>query len=186
MAPTQPVRSEPPAGTPIVCRRVRSPGERADHLAARQQVFVDEQAVFSESDTDSHDQDASTIALLGYWHGVFAGTVRLFVLDRAAGHWQGDRLAVLPPYRSCGLGAPLVRCAVGTAAALGGRRMTAHIQPAQVAFFRRLGWTEVGETEIYAGLVHQAMGITLPDQEQGTATVRRLAEGISARDLSRH
>lgn len=186
MAPTHPVPSEPPASTPIVCRRIRSTGERADHLAARQQVFVDEQAIFSESDTDSHDQDASTIALLGYWHGEFAGTVRLFVLDPAAGHWQGDRLAVLPPYRSCGLGAPLVRCAVGTAAALGGRRMTAHIQPAQVAFFRRLGWTEVGETEIYAGLVHQAMGITLPDQEQGTATVRRLAEGISARDLSRH
>jgi putative N-acetyltransferase (TIGR04045 family) len=172
-----------PAGTGIVCRRVRSADERADHLAIRHQIFVDEQAVFARSDLDSHDRDTSAIGLLGYCDGVTAGTVRLFLLDAAAGLWQGDRLAVLAAYRTRGVGAPLVRCAVATAAASGGRMMTAHIQPANVTFFRRLGWTAVGETEIYAGLAHQPMTIGLPSQDEGVATVRRLAAGVNGRGL---
>jgi putative N-acetyltransferase (TIGR04045 family) len=164
-----------------VCRRVRSASERADHLAIRHRIFVDEQAVFVDSDLDSHDGDISTIALLGFSDGIVVGTVRLFPLDQASGRWQGDRLAVLSPYRTLGVGAPLVRCAVATAAALGGRTMTAHIQPANVPFFRRLGWDPVGETEIYAGLPHQPMRIVLPSRSQGLSTVRSLQEGISAR-----
>ncbi len=179
--PAQPLRHKPSAKTGVFCRQARSTSERADHLAIRQQIFVDEQAVFSKSDLDSRDQDDSTIALLGYCDGVAAGTVRLFVLDRATGRWQGDRLAVLSPYRTRGLGAPLVRCAVATAAARGGQEMIAHIQLANIAFFRRLGWTAVGGTEIYAGLVHQPMSIVLPTQDEGIATVRRLAAGLSAR-----
>jgi putative N-acetyltransferase (TIGR04045 family) len=164
-----------------VCRRVRSASERADHLAIRHRIFVDEQAVFVDSDLDSHDGDSSTIALLGFSDGVVAGTVRLFPLDQASGRWQGDRLAVLSPYRTLGVGAPLVRCAVATAGALGGRTMTAHIQPANVPFFRRLGWDTLGPTEIYAGLPHQPMRIVLPSRSQGLSTVRSLQEGISAR-----
>lgn len=170
-----------PANSRIVCRRVRSASERADHLAIRHRIFVDEQGVFSQSDLDAHDREDSTIALLGYSDGSVAGTVRLFLLDPETGHWQGDRLAVLAPYRTLGVGGPLVRCAVATAAALGGRTMTAHIQPANVTFFRRLGWTAVGTTEIYAGLAHQPMGIVLPSQSKGMATVLRLEDGINAR-----
>jgi putative N-acetyltransferase (TIGR04045 family) len=167
----------------IVCRQARSANERAEHHAIRHQVFVDEQAVFTGSDLDSHDEDASVIRLLGYCDGAAAGSVRLFVLDQTTGLWQGDRLAVLARYRIRGLGAPLVRCAVATAAARGGQLMIAHIQIANIAFFQRLGWTASGETEIYAGLVHQPMHIALPTPDEGSAEVRRLAAGISARDL---
>ncbi|HEX6198429.1 MAG TPA: MSMEG_0567/Sll0786 family nitrogen starvation N-acetyltransferase [Jiangellaceae bacterium] len=167
----------------VVCRQVRSAGERADHLAIRHRVFVEEQDLFSPTDMDVHDWDGSTIALLGYSDGVVAGTVRLYLLDPAAGIWQGDRLGVLEPYRSLGVGAPLVRCAVATAASLGGRSMSAHIQPANVKFFLRLGWSTVGDTEIYAGVIHQPMSIVLPSRSEGRVTVRRLAAGINARDL---
>lgn len=166
----------------VACRQVRSAGERADHLAIRHRVFVEEQDLFSPTDMDVHDWDGSTIALLGYCNGVVAGTVRLYVLDPAAGIWQGDRLGVLEPYRSLGVGAPLVRCAVATAATLGGRSMRAHIQPANVTFFQRLGWATVGDTEIYAGVTHQPMSIVLPGQHDAAATVRRLAMGVNARD----
>jgi putative N-acetyltransferase (TIGR04045 family) len=165
-----------------VCRQVVSAAERADHLAIRHRIFVEEQAIFSESDLDVHDRDPSTVALIGYCAGVAAGTVRLFALDDADGSWQGDRLAVLAPYRLRGLGAPLVRCAVATASVLGGRLMSAHIQPANVRFFQRLGWQTCGDREIYAGLVHQPMSIELPPVDQARATVRRLAAGVSARD----
>ncbi|MEJ7636378.1 MSMEG_0567/Sll0786 family nitrogen starvation N-acetyltransferase [Aeromicrobium sp.] len=181
--PEQALRGQPLASTGIVCRQARSAAERADHLAIRHRIFVDEQAVFAESDLDAHDQDGSAIALLGYHNGVAAGTVRLFLLDRTAGLWQGDRLAVLSPYRTRGLGVPLVRCAVATAAARGGQRMIAHIQLPNIAFFQRLGWTKVGDAEIYAGLVHQPMSIELPTQDEGIAIVGKLAAGVNARDL---
>ncbi len=105
--------------------------------------------------------------------------MRLFALDPARGVWQGDRLAVLPAYRTRGVGAPLVRCAVATAGAHGGRTMVAHIQTANVVFFERLGWSRSGPTEIYAGLPHQPMRIDLPAREDGAAIARSLAEGVS-------
>jgi putative N-acetyltransferase (TIGR04045 family) len=171
------------AASRVVCRQVASAAELADHFAIRRQIFVDEQAIFAESDLDLHDRDRSAIALIGYCDGIAAGTVRLFDLDPANGIWQGDRLAVLAPYRTRGLGAPLVRCAVATAAVLGGRLMSAHIQLANVRFFQRLGWVIRGEREIYAGLVHQPMSIELPPRPDAGATVRLLAAGVSARDL---
>jgi putative N-acetyltransferase (TIGR04045 family) len=173
------------ARTGVVCRQALSAADRAAHFAIRHEIFVEEQTVFRDSDRDDHDRDESVIALLGECEGLPAGTVRLFVLDSAAGLWQGDRLAVRATYRTRGVGAPLVNCAVATAAVLGGRRMVAHIQPANVAFFERLGWSSAGGTEIYAGLVHQPMSIELPSRDEAIAAVRRLEAGINARDLSR-
>lgn len=163
----------------VVCRQACTARELADHHAIRYQVFVQEQAVFAESDRDVHDDDKATIRLVGYCDGVAAGSVRLFELEHATGLWQGDRLAVLAPFRSSGLGAPLVRCAVATAGALGGDQMVAHVQIANVAFFTRLGWTPVGEPEMYVGLPHQRMLITLPPPEEGAAFVRALEQGAS-------
>ncbi len=77
------------------------------------------------------------------------------------GLWKGDRLAVLASYRHLGLGAPLVRFAVRTAGQLGGQQMEAFIQPANVAFFRWLGWRPAGSLVDYAGIPHQRMLIDL-------------------------
>jgi putative N-acetyltransferase (TIGR04045 family) len=163
----------------IVCRRACTTHEQADHHAIRHQVFVREQAVFAESDRDVHDDDEATIRLVGYCDGVAAGAVRLFELDNATGLWQGDRLAVLPRFRTSGLGAPLVRCAVAIAGALGGNRMVAHVQIANVAFFTRLGWTPVGGPETYVGLPHRRMLITLPAAAEGAAFARALERGAA-------
>lgn len=170
-----------PAGHAVVCRLARSASERAEHLTIRHRVFVDEQAVFAESDLDSRDGEDSTIVVLGSSDGIPVGTVRLFLLEPDEGRWQGDRLAVLSAYRTHGVGAPLVRYAVATAAVHGGRTMTAHIQPANITFFERLGWVRVGEPEIYAGLPHEPMCIDLPTRSEGMATVERLEDGINGR-----
>ena len=172
-----------PQASGVMCRRVTSTAERADHHAIRHQIFVEEQAIFADSDLDPHDHDGSALAINGYCDGLAAGTVRLFVLDDADGRWQGDRLAVLSAYRMRGVGGPLVKAAVATAAVSGGSVMTAHIQPRNVRFFQRLGWKIQGGREIYAGLVHQPMAIVLPDPDEAEATLRRLAAGINARDL---
>jgi putative N-acetyltransferase (TIGR04045 family) len=167
----------------VACRRVVTDTQRVDHFAIRRQIFVEEQAIFVDSDADVHDRDATVVAILGYCDGVAAGTVRLFPLDHGRDTWQGDRLAVLAPYRMRGVGAPLVRAAVATAALHGGRLMQAHIQPANVLFFQRLGWETSGQQETYAGLAHQPMRIALPSPGEARVAVRRLAAGVSARGL---
>jgi putative N-acetyltransferase (TIGR04045 family) len=161
----------------VVCRQVWSEAALREHRSIRHQVFVDEQGVFERSDEDEHDRDGSAICLVGYYDGVAAGSVRLYELDGRTRLWQGDRLAVLPGYRTAGIGAPLVHCAVATAGAHGGEEMVAHIQLANVGFFARLGWRTHGEPEIYAGWPHQQMRIELPDPVSGAALAETLARG---------
>ena len=139
-----------------------------------------EQGVFAGSDRDEHDEDGGAIHLVGCSGGAVAGSVRLFELDRSLGLWQGDRLAVLPAFRVHGLGAPLVRCAVAVAGAQGGQVMVAHVQLANVTFFRRLGWEPVGEPEVYVGLPHQQMRSRLPPADLALSLVRAFAAGRGA------
>ncbi len=147
----------------VRCQLVDGPAQLAAHYAIRRAIFVTEQRVFDSSDSDARDSAPETLRVIGFVDGTPAGTVRLFPLDPAdpGGEWQGDRLAVLPEFRASGLGAPLVRFAVATAGSLGGRTMIAHIQPANETFFRRLGWTQRGEPELYVGLPHLPMAIPL-------------------------
>jgi putative N-acetyltransferase (TIGR04045 family) len=151
---------------------VATAAERCAHFRIRHQVFVIEQGMFGGSygraggaggdDTDGHDDDPATIHVIGRAAETICGTVRLYPLGPdPRGQWKGDRLAVLASYRHLGLGAPLVRFAVSAAARLGGLGMEAFIQPANVAFFRWLGWERTGDLEDYAGLPHQRMLIDL-------------------------
>lgn len=156
----------------LVCRIAVSDHEEAVHHRIRHEVFVLEQAVFAGSDRDERDAAAGTIKVLGWAGEVPGGAVRLYPLDEADGLWQGDRLAVLPPYRACALGRLLVRFAVATAADLGGREMVAHVQVANVRFFERLGWERRGDPEVYVGLPHQSMAIDLTAVPPGVVDLR--------------
>jgi putative N-acetyltransferase (TIGR04045 family) len=153
----------------ILCRSVAGPDEAAIHHWIRHEVFVLEQTVFAASDLDAHDAADTTIKVLAWTAAPITGwepggAVRLYPLgggDGSGAVWQGDRLAVLLPFRAWNLGAPLVRFAVDTAASLGGVEMVAHVQTANVRFFERLGWRQRGQPEIYVGLPHQLMAIDL-------------------------
>jgi putative N-acetyltransferase (TIGR04045 family) len=142
------------------CRVVADAAERELHLRIRLEVFVREQRLFDTSDHDAHDDDPRTLHVLGLWGRVAAGTVRLYPLGQP-GVWNGDRLAVLGPFRKHGLGGPLVRFAVRTAGELGGSEMVAQIQLPNVAFFERLGWRRRGEPADYCDRPHQQMAIDL-------------------------
>ncbi|GAA1790839.1 GNAT family N-acetyltransferase [Planosporangium flavigriseum] len=148
----------------VNCRAARTPDELAAHHAVRRRVFVDEQRIFADSDRDSNDDNPSTVHAVGLVDGAIAGTVRLFPLDETATLWQGDRLAVLPEYRTHGLGGPLVRYAMRTAGERGGQVMAAHIQLPNVAFFERLGWRRDGDVEVYVGLPHVPMLVDLTEK----------------------
>ena len=130
-------------------------------------MFVDEQQLFAGSDQDDRDDDPWTLHVLGFVDGRPAGSVRLYPLaggapiGDGAAEWKGDRLAVLPGRRAGRLGAALVRFAVATAADRGGDRMVALVQRPNQAFFRRLGWTRLGEPLVYVGRAHVRMTIAL-------------------------
>ncbi|MCA1727233.1 MAG: GNAT family N-acetyltransferase [Actinobacteria bacterium] len=152
-------RSLLPEAGAVSCHVAGTADELAEHHRIRHAVFVTEQQIFPDSDIDAHDTEPGVRHVLGLAGKVAAGAVRLFPLD--GGVWQGDRLAVLPAFRASGLGGPLVRFAVATAATLGGESMIAHIQPPNERFFLRLGWSRSGPEEIYAGLPHVPMEIPL-------------------------
>jgi putative N-acetyltransferase (TIGR04045 family) len=170
-----------PAAATLTCRAVTTRAERDAHFQVRRQVFVAEQGLFRGTngtngtngisgdwdgtdrdctDRDGHDDDPATVHVVGLADDQICGTVRLYPLE-ADGMWKGDRLAVLASHRHLGLGAPLVRFAVSSAGRLGGREMEAFIQPANVAFFRWLGWRRTGDLVDYAGIPHQRMLIEL-------------------------
>jgi putative N-acetyltransferase (TIGR04045 family) len=168
-----------------VCRAATTPADVREHHRIRHAVFVDEQAIFPVSDVDVNDQRTDVIRVLGLYDDVPAGTVRLFPLDGEGEQWQGDRLSVLPAFRICGLGKPLVRFATSTAASLGGVEMIAHIQSSNVGFFQRLGWINDGPVELYVGVPHQPMKIDLTalDQTNPVTDSPRRSNTVAARPL---
>jgi putative N-acetyltransferase (TIGR04045 family) len=123
-------------------------------------VFVEAQALFDFDDRDARDADPATLHVVGLAGEEVVGAVRLYPLGDD-GLWKGDRLAVLPAERALRVGAMLVRFAVGTAGELGGRRMVAQIQVANVCFFERLGWRRDGDPAPMLGVPHQPMTIDL-------------------------
>ena len=143
--------------TAVSCRRAANLADLQAHREIRHAVFVLEQGIFEHDDADERDADPRTVHVLGMIGQRPGGAVRLYPLDEEGLRWQGDRLAVLPEYRAAGLGGPLVKYAVATAGELGGTHMVAHIQVANVRFFKHLGWEADGEQEIYVGRTHQPM-----------------------------
>jgi putative N-acetyltransferase (TIGR04045 family) len=148
-----------------ICRVVTSPADVAAHHRIRTEVFVTEQQLFIDDDSDAVDELATTLKVVAFREHNAAGSVRLFPIDAHAERWQGDRLAVLAPFRRFTLGIPLVRFAVATAGKLGGSVMSAHIQPSNVSFFEHLGWRSDGAIETYVGVPHQPMCIDLSSDE---------------------
>lgn len=156
--------SSPPSAreiAAIACQVARGGAELDAHFHLRRAVFVREQRLFALDDRDARDRDPDTLHAIGLVDGEPRGAVRLYRLEPAGLEWKGDRLAVLPGSRSRHLGAELVRFAVATAGALGGRRMIAHVQLPNVRFFERLGWRAEGEPAPFCGVDHQLMSIEL-------------------------
>lgn len=138
----------------------RGEEDLAAHFAVRHAVFVEAQGLFAGSDRDDRDARDDTLHVVAWMDGAAVGAVRLYPLDDA-GQWKGDRLAVLPSARVHRLGGELVRFAVRTAGELGGARMVAQIQLANVRFFEHLGWACAGEAAPYCGVIHRPMAIAL-------------------------
>lgn len=170
--------------------RVARPGtEMESFWRLRRQIFCGEQGVFQETDKDQYDAAMIPIicsALLAGMEDRVVGTVRID--ERTPGVWWGSRLGVDRDFRNLrsispgvpirnrqpgfyakrSIGAGLIYKAVSTAHRLGCHTFHAHVQPQNVAFFRRLHWRVLEEVELY-GIAHAKMAADLqyyPPAEQ--------------------
>lgn len=139
----------------IICHSARNQSERAEAFAIRNEVFVQEQQMFSDSDID--DNDLHGIQLVARANGRIIGTVRIYQENEATSHWIGGRLAVRRDYRNTRAGSDLVREAMKRVSKKGCRIFTASIQEQNVPFFKKLGWTPKGPVEMHFGHPHQPM-----------------------------
>ncbi len=136
------------------------PSAIAAYRTLRQQVFVDEQKLFSGNDLDAQDDDLRTVVLLARDRsGTPVGGVRLgpspAVTGADIGWWVGGRLVVHPAARgTAGVGAALVSAACAHAEQAGALRFEATVQPRNLPLFTRLGWRRVGAA-LVAGRPHE-------------------------------
>ncbi|MCK5391959.1 MAG: radical SAM protein, partial [Deltaproteobacteria bacterium] len=78
--------------------------------------------------------------------------------------WFGGRLSAALGYRNGRVGAGLVKFAVETIKSTDCKTFLAYVQPQNVRFFIRLGWSPIGELEIYQGSLHQLMKAKLESE----------------------
>mgnify|MGYP001095878561 CR=1 FL=1 len=118
----------------------------------RRSIFVDEQRLYTISDEDEFDSQATH--LLAAANGNIVGTVRVY--SGKNGTWWGGRLAILPSSRGKDTGSSLVKAAVELVREAKAKRFLAYIQSQNVPFFERLGWKKVEDISC-CGLPHVLM-----------------------------
>lgn len=135
-----------------------APFEKSGAAALRRQVFVDEQKIFKDHDSDVIDAVATTlVALSTYAHEAYevVGTVRIH--EAEPGVWWGSRLAVDRRFRTVArLGQQLIRLAVSTANGRGCHTFLAHVQAQNVPLFQKLSWSVEDEVDLH-GFPHALM-----------------------------
>ena len=127
-------------------------------LALRHEVFVVEQGVPEELETDAHDVTARHLAALRgaveAADGDVTGTLRLRVQGRKA---KVGRVAVRRSDRRRGLGTRLMEEAQLEAGRQGCEAVMLDAQTYVVGFYEHLGYTVVSEPFLDAGILHVRM-----------------------------
>jgi radical SAM protein (TIGR04043 family)/putative N-acetyltransferase (TIGR04045 family) len=126
-------------------------------FAIRHEVFVQEQAMFHETDRD--EMDPLSLHILAMKGQDCIGTVRITPLGD--GNWLGSRLAVRQPFRGQ-VGVLLVKRAEEEVKKRGGRHFRAYIQSSKVEFFQRCEWRCLRGIPDYHGRPHMLMSAAGP------------------------
>lgn len=154
------IRDRPPPFMPSEFRiRLASERwERTGYARLRREVFCVEQGIFREDDADALDGIALPMVAVAIVMGMadrVVGTVRIH--EAEPGLWYGSRLTVDRDFRrQAGLGAGLIRLAVGTARARGCGRFLAQVQAQNVTMFEQLRWRPIAPIDLH-GRPHHLM-----------------------------
>ncbi|RJS45712.1 MSMEG_0567/sll0787 family protein [Nocardioides cavernaquae] len=154
--------------------------ERGAYLRLREDVFIREQALFSGSDRDHHDEDLRTIVLVARTpDGTVLGGVRIHPMtDPDLGWWRGSRLAVMRGARGThGVGVALIRAACAAAEEEGALRFDAVVQEANERIFTGLGWIPVGR-QMLRGRPHIEFEWPIARIQNAVNRTKAILEGI--------
>lgn len=146
-SPMPPARSEE---MPFAVREAHWPGDAQAVRRIREAVFVREQGVPAAIEQDGRDGDCAHV-LAESAAGDAIGTARLLPDGRIG------RMAVLPAWRSRGVGRALLARLLEVAAARGLDEVFLHAQRPVVGFYERLGFRSEGEEFLEAGIPHRRM-----------------------------
>jgi len=150
----------------ILFKIAESEDELEEYFRLRHNVFVKEQQVFSETDIDEYDtnpvHEVLHIIAIKESDAKMVGGVRCY--KKEGDTWFGGRLSAAVGYRNGRVGAGLVKFAVETIKSTDCNTFLAYVQPQNVRFFIRLGWSPIGELEMYQGSLHQLMKAKLESQ----------------------
>jgi predicted GNAT family N-acyltransferase len=132
-------------------------GALSDALRVRFPVFVEEQHVPADEEIDAHDRTdvAARHALVRAADGTPVAAGRYYVLDERT--VQVGRMAVLPAFRSQGLGRLLLDALLVDARTRGFRRASLNAQDHAVGFYAKAGFAPFGEPFLECEIVHQNM-----------------------------
>ena len=135
-------------------RRATWATDSAVLAAIRREVFVVEQRVPESEEWDDRDAVSEHVIALAS-DGSAIGTGRLL----PDGHI--GRMAVLPPWRGRGVGSALLTELIAMARERGCSETRLHAQTHALAFYRKHGYTPLGEEFMDAGIPHVEMRLVL-------------------------
>ena len=121
--------------------------------AIRRRVFIEEQSVPEEIEMDA--DDAHAFHVLAMLDEVAVGCGRM--VEHEAREVKIGRMAVLPEFRSTGVGAQILRFLIDRARADGVRKAILHAQLTAEGFYLKEGFTPVGGVFDEAGIAHRLM-----------------------------
>ena len=137
----------------VTVRRALSAEDLQALHALRWQVFVEEQGVPPELESDELDETACQA--IAYMDGSAVGTGRMVMLE--GGEARVGRMAVRGDMRRQGIGGRVLRLFEAEAAKEGATEMTLHAQRYVSAFYLAHGYAEEGEPFEEAGIEHIMM-----------------------------
>ncbi|MBS2038004.1 GNAT family N-acetyltransferase [bacterium] len=133
-------------------RLVQTPEERQQAFRIRKQVFVEEQGVPAQLELDAKDEQA--VHWLLWREGEPVATARLLRQDKQG---KVGRVAVLPEWRSHGLGREVMEEIHNWGQRQGLEKIVLDAQVQVIAFYEKLGYESVGEPFEEAGILHKRM-----------------------------
>lgn len=138
--------------TAVRVKQVSSRKELEKAFAIRIRVFVQEQGVPGEIETDRDDERA--VHFLALSGAKVVGTARVVIHRKSA---KIGRMAVLRRYRRKGVGKKLLKCAVAAARRQCAQNIYLHAQVPVIGFYETMGFRCAGRVFDEAGIPHRKM-----------------------------
>ena len=127
-------------------------GDYSEAMKIRYAVFVEEQGVPYENETDEYDKTAYHALLL--YKNKPAGCGRVYFIDNSA---KLGRIAVLPEYRRKGFAIKICEELINTAVSHDIKNIIAHSQTYIVPLYEKLGFKCVGDEFFEENIPHFKM-----------------------------